>query len=81
MNWPKPPLEFCWSDGHFDWAEWHALWLGIGEGLNPLPCREPSGVGTKELIEHDRWYYIVGRGVGFIGLLVLIAVLIRFARG
>jgi hypothetical protein len=73
---PSPLREFCChvdNDGRrtFDFAEWHALLCGIGDGL--LPWRPDARAWA--LFSDDWWYYIVARGVTtFIALALLLLI-------
>lgn len=76
VNWPGHLYELFHSDGKFDFDEWHAWWTGMGEGFNPLPPHIKAGARTYELIEKERWYYIVGRAFGLMLLLLFLRWLI-----
>jgi hypothetical protein len=77
MTLPSPLNEFCCHVDPdtkvrtFDFAEWHALLCGIGDGLQPWR----SDARAWEKFSDNWWYYIVARGVTtFIALALLIVI-------
>ena len=71
---PEPFCEFCFHDGKFDYAEWHAITCGIGDGLQPwLP---EDWTHWK-----DRHYYTLARGLATTVLILLVIGAWRDKRG
>jgi hypothetical protein len=70
MQLPNPLCEFCrHEDGTFNYEEWHAILIGIGDGLQPWRPDEPS-------CKTEHHYYIVARGVTtFLATCILIRVI------
>ena len=57
MRLPEPFCQFCRDEhGEFNYHEWHAILIGIGDGLQPW---RPDDESCKP--EHH--YYIVARGL------------------
>ena len=53
----EPWCQFCRDkDGKFDYHEWHAVLIGIGDGLQPWRPDDTT-------CEAEHHYYIVARGV------------------
>jgi hypothetical protein len=58
--------------------EWHALVVGFFEVLCPWPARTwLSGGGLDQLLK-EYHYYMTGRGLGFVALLLLLSGIAKF---
>jgi len=61
--------------------EWHALVIGFFEALCPWPARAwLSGERLNELLS-EYHYYMAGRALGFISLLLILTALIKLIKG
>ena len=73
MRLPEPFSCFCRdADGRFDYHEWHAILIGIADGLQPWRPDDKS-------CEAEHHYYIVARGLTTAAV-VLSAILILRRR-
>lgn len=58
--------------------EIHAFNIGLAEGFNYIPPRFQPTLETIEMIEWEYHYYSVGRAIGFLINLFVLAGLIKF---
>lgn len=60
--------------------EWHALVIGFFESFCPWPSRYYlTGTPMGEL-KGEYHYYLAGRGLGFVALLILLALIAKLVK-
>lgn len=60
--------------------EWHALAIGFFEVLCPWPSSLRAPTCRSEAISGEEHYYLTGRGVGFIALLLILIGLAKLIK-
>lgn len=58
--------------------EWHALVVGFCEVLCPWPPRTWAAATALNLLLSEYHYYMTGRGLGFLALVVILTGLAKF---
>ena len=52
--------------------EWHSLLIGFFEALCPWPPQYHLAMEQKDELRGEYHYYMAGRGVGFVALLLIL---------
>jgi len=60
--------------------EWHALVIGFFEVLCPWPAQYMVLPAETSPVTGEEHYYLAGRGLGFIALLLILTVFAKLAK-
>lgn len=63
------------------WEEKHIFIIGLFEGLCPWPPARPPTPKSQIEADGEDHYYLGGRALGFIALLLILTALVKLIKG